>query len=95
MGNLLRPVGPPANIAIAGATHNGWFLGGGVEYAIGMFPGLFWKTEYRYARCNSRDLVETNVLTGAILPFVSRVEPDVQTVRTELGWRFSFNGLKN
>ena len=30
-------------------TYAGWFIGSGYEYGIGWLPGLFWKTEYRFA----------------------------------------------
>src|SRR5689334_21774895 len=41
--------GPGPQLALAGRTLDGWFIGGGTEYALGFAPGLFWKTEYRYA----------------------------------------------
>ena len=30
-------------------TYTGWFIGAGYEYGLGWLPGLFWKTEYRFA----------------------------------------------
>ena len=35
--------------SLASRTYHGWFLGGGTEYAISRIPGLFWKSEYRFA----------------------------------------------
>src|SRR5665811_51499 len=34
---------------IPATTYKGWFLGSGYEYGLGFMPGLFWKTEYRFA----------------------------------------------
>jgi outer membrane immunogenic protein len=30
-------------------TYHGYFLGSGYEYGLNFMPGLFWKTEYRFA----------------------------------------------
>ena len=35
---------------LPGSTKGGWFIGTGDEYALSFLPGLFWKTEYRYAQ---------------------------------------------
>jgi hypothetical protein len=37
--------GGPAGIYVPAHTYTGWFLGAGYEYALGLMPGLFWKTE--------------------------------------------------
>jgi len=72
--------------------YSGFFLGGGTEYAIQWWPGLFWKTEYRFADYRS----ETTPLicitcTVAVGPgLAERVHPYVQTVRSELVWRFNW-----
>ena len=70
---------------------------GGTEYALGWLPGLFWKNEYRWAEYNSR--TDTVVCTSAALcgvagptAFAERNRPSVQTVRTELVWRFNWGG---
>lgn len=80
-----------------GRTHQGWFIGGGAEYAIGWLPGLFWKNEYRWAQYDSRqDVVNctTAALCGVVGPtaFAERNRPSVQTVRSELVWRFNWGG---
>jgi len=70
---------PPITIVSTGTdipahTYNGWFLGGGYEYAlwdIVPIPGLFWRTEYRYDRYNSADLPVVNSTTGAPSTFGS------------------------
>ena len=41
--------GVPTDISLASQTYSGWFIGSGYEYAIAWFPGLTWKTEYRFA----------------------------------------------
>ena len=48
--------------ASARTTYSGWFLGSGVEYAIDFLPGLFWKTEYRYASYGAKDLPVFNTV---------------------------------
>ena len=39
----------PPRSRLSKNTYEGWFLGTGYEYGLGFFPGLFWKTEYRFA----------------------------------------------
>lgn len=49
----------PTGDFIPAHNYNGWFVGGGTEYALAdIFPiqGLFWRTEYRYASYRSADL---------------------------------------
>src|SRR5690242_3639806 len=41
--------GTPTTLSVAGHTYSGWFIGSGYEYALSFMPGLFWKTEYRFA----------------------------------------------
>ncbi len=42
--------GTPANAQIGAHTYSGWFVGSGFEYNLGFMPGLFWRTEYRFAQ---------------------------------------------
>ena len=72
-------------------TYHGWFLGGGTEYAISRIPGLFWKSEYRFADYGSKDdfavcgpgcAVGTNHA-------LDRAHPHVPTITTELVYRFN------
>ena len=54
--NLFDPANPgnPTDLRVGAHTYSGWFLGSGYEYNLGWFPGLFWKTEYRYAAIRPR-----------------------------------------
>jgi len=96
---LFPSFGTPTGLQLPGRTHQGWFIGGGTEYALGWLPGLFWKTEYRWAEYNSRtDTVNciTASLCGIVGPtaFAERNRPSLQTVRTELVWRFNWAGVR-
>lgn len=72
---------------------NGWFLGGGYEYALNFswlpIHGLFWRTEYRFSEYNTRNLGEFNLATGALDGNVEHVTPYVQTITSSLVWRFN------
>jgi outer membrane immunogenic protein len=84
-----------ATLTAAAQTYDGFFIGGGAEYQLGWLPGLFWKTEYRYADYRSVNvpLVCTSCVTIVTGVFPSeRVHPTVQTVRSELVWRFNWAG---
>jgi outer membrane immunogenic protein len=75
---------------------DGWFLGGGVENQLGFFgfgPGWFMKTEYRAAEYNRINLPETSVLTGLPNGFATSFKPLVQTVSTQLVYRFNWSGV--
>jgi outer membrane immunogenic protein len=92
--NEFFPGGAPGTI-IPSHTYKGWFIGTGYEYALGWFPGLFWKTEYRYADYRSDRLAQTCVSTalcGALGPTGTFYDMHkyVQTVRSELVWRFNW-----
>jgi outer membrane immunogenic protein len=80
--------------SLAKHTYSGWFLGSGYEYGIGLMPGLFWKTEYRFADY-SADVVPI-VVTATGAPTVSSLDSHkyVQTIRSELVWRFNFGGQR-
>jgi outer membrane immunogenic protein len=79
-------------------TQSGWFVGGGTEYAMNWFvPGLFVRTEYRYADYGTQTL--TNTVAGAPVPSgvgpLSQLnninfKPRVQTITTELIYRFNW-----
>ena len=68
-------------------TYSGWFVGTGYEYGLGFLPGLFWKTEYRYADYG-KDRLLIAAAGGDELEFHKRIH----TVRSELVWRFNFGG---
>ena len=94
---LFPAIGAPVGLQLPGHVYHGWFVGAGTEFAIGWLPGLFWKNEYRYANYGTRtDTVNCTVaaLCGVVGPtaFGERIHPTVQTVRTELVWRFNWGG---
>lgn len=73
-------------------TYTGWFLGSGYEYGIGWLPGLYWKTEYRYADYGTDRLDYVTLATGAPTGFTIDSHKRTHTVRSELVWRFNFGG---
>lgn len=74
-------------------TDQGWFIGGGGEYALDWFPirGLFLKGEYRYAQYNAIHLTET-ATGGGPTGEIETTKPYVQTVTGSLVWRFNWTG---
>ena len=85
-------VGTPVGQSVAKHTYSGWFLGSGYEYGIGWMPGLFWKTEYRFADYSADVLPIVVTATGAPTGFSVDSQKYVQTIRSELVWRFNFGG---
>ena len=77
-----------------GRTFNGWFIGGGEEYAFNWLPvpGLFWKTEYRLSEFNRQDVFffQPGAPVGDIA--FNAEKKWVQTITTSLVWRFNFLG---
>ena len=74
-------------------TYDGWFIGTGYEYGIGCLPGLFWKTEYRFADYgNERVQFISTPAARRSRAIQSTREKYVHTVRSELVWRFNFGG---
>jgi outer membrane immunogenic protein len=73
-------------------TYSGWFLGSGYEYGIGWLPGLFWKSEYRFADYGADRLPILLTANGAPLGAVVDSHKYTHTVRSELVWRFNFGG---
>ncbi|MEO8321888.1 MAG: porin family protein [Bradyrhizobium sp.] len=76
---------------------NGYFLGGGTEYAVTQIPGLFWKNEVRFSSFNNR--TDTNVCTGALAcapvggaHSLDRNRLYEQAATTELVYRFNWGG---
>jgi outer membrane immunogenic protein len=78
-------------------TYDGWFIGSGYEYGLNfILPGLFWKTEYRFASYNNNnDNNNRNVVLVAGVPGTTAINSEkwVQTIRSELVWRFNFGGF--
>jgi outer membrane immunogenic protein len=86
----------PGNLSMDAQTYKGWFLGSGVEYAIDMLPGLYWKTEYRFAQYQAERPALTTVgivggPAGGLVGFEDS-KKYVQTIRSELVYRFNFGG---
>jgi outer membrane immunogenic protein len=87
---FVTATGAPTGTNIPSHTYSGWFLGTGYEYSLGWLPGLFWKTEYRYADYRS-DLIDIVVTaTGAPTGVSIDSHKYIQTVRSELVWRFNW-----
>ena len=78
--------------ALPGATYKGWFLGSGFEYALGFLPGLYLKTEYRYAEFDRKQLNNFVVATGLPTGTAETVKPFTQSVITSLVYRFNWGG---
>jgi len=70
-------------------TYTGWFLGSGYEYRLPWLSGLTWKTEYRFANL-SNDTLTRFTAAGAPTAITSSSRQYVQTIRSELVWRFNF-----
>lgn len=85
----LTPI--PTNLTVPAQTYSGWFIGTGYEYNLGWIPGLFWRTEYRYAQYD-RDNVGVVTSTGAPTTSSIDTQKSVQTIRSELVWRFNWGG---
>jgi len=75
-----------------GFTKNGWFIGTGDEYALNFFPGLFWKTEYRYSEFDRVGLTLNDFATGVPVGFSTNQKMREHSVRSELVYRFNWGG---
>jgi outer membrane immunogenic protein len=95
--NLAIAGGGPSGLNLAGQTYNGWFIGGGFEYALDWLPipGLFLKTEYRYSQYNTANVpITATPGFGVIVPAGTTLNSQKATemVSTELVWRFNWFG---
>jgi outer membrane immunogenic protein len=92
-------VGGPGflNVSLPAHTFNGWFIGGGTEYALNLpflpINGLFWRSEYRFAQYSSANLPFFTTSTGVPTGLFENEKKFVQTVTTSLVWRFNLPGL--
>ena len=77
------------NLFVNAFTYNGWYLGSGYEYGLSFLPGLFWKTEYRYSSFQAADLPHLFVSTGLPNGGATNSTKYIQTIRSELVWRFN------
>lgn len=79
---VIIPGGGAPGLVLAGninTSHNGWVVGGGIEYAF--TNNLTFKTEYQYLD------FESKTLAVAGTSFID-VSPTVHTVRGGLNWKF-------
>jgi outer membrane immunogenic protein len=94
--NTALAIPVPTGLALSAHTYNGWFIGGGTEYALNMswipIRGLFWRTEYRFAEYQTADVPIVVTATGAPFGVAEHTSPYVQTVTSGLVWRFNFGG---
>ena len=82
--------GIPNGLTIPANTYHGWYLGSGYEYGIGFLPGLFWKTEYRYSSFDAADLSHIVIATGVTNGTATNSKKFIQTIRSELVYRFNW-----
>ena len=80
-----------AAATLPGSTKGGWFIGAGDEYALNFFPGLFWKTEYRYSEFD-RANVSVNTPAGVATGVSVTEKFKEHSVRSELVYRFNWAG---
>ena len=83
--------GASADAHIGAHTYSGWFVGSGFEYNLGFLPGLFWRNEYRFAQYN-RDTLPILDNGGAQTGASLASDKTIQTIRSELVWRFNWSG---
>jgi hypothetical protein len=80
----------PNGNSLSAQTYNGWFLGGGLEYQIPWFRGLSSRTEYRVAEYGRQTITNIATVTGAPLVTAEALRPYVQTIRTQLVYKFNW-----
>lgn len=70
-------------------TYRGWFIGGGMEFALTVLPipGFFWRNEYRYSTYQSADLPILNSVPAGL---GEHLRPQVQTLSTELVYKLNW-----
>jgi outer membrane immunogenic protein len=88
----------PLGIDIASHTYDGWFIGGGTETSLSGFlglslpPGLFLRSEYRYASYSAANLPYVDTATGVPVGLAEHMTKYVQTIGTSLVWKFNWMG---
>jgi len=93
----LGPIGGVGPLATTPSWNKGgWFVGGGVENNLNIFgisaPGWFMKTEYRAAYFGTKNLQESDALTGTPSVVTTSFKPFVETISTSLVYRFNWTG---
>jgi outer membrane immunogenic protein len=87
--------GGPDGVHVNGRTYSGWFIGSGYEYGLNfLLPGLFWKTEYRFSSYDGERNPVIDTPTGTLTGDVIHSEKWVQTIRSELVWRWNWGGTR-
>lgn len=77
--------------SLASHTFDGGFIGGGTEIAVQAWPGLFWRSEYRYSSYRSADVQLS--FDGVAAPgYVQHESKNVQTITSSLVWKFNWFG---
>lgn len=87
----LANIGLVADQYIPGQTYSGYFIGSGIEYAVGFMPGLYVKTEYRFSDFNAATITGRSIATNAVIDEYD-VHKYTHTVRTTLSYKFNFGG---
>jgi outer membrane immunogenic protein len=90
--NLTAFNGLVPTATLPGSTKGGWFIGTGDEYALSFLPGLFWKTEYRYAEFDRANVDVLNFPAGTLSGTSSTQKFVEHSVRSELVYRFNWGG---
>jgi outer membrane immunogenic protein len=93
---LTTNLGAPIGFGFNGQTYNGWFLGSGFETSLadwlpGLPQGLFLRSEYRYSGFGQKTINEISQATGLPDGNSENTKLSVQTVTTELVWRFNWH----
>jgi outer membrane immunogenic protein len=96
--NLFVASNPNASVGlfVPATTFHGWFLGGGTEYALNWswlpIRGLFLRTDYRYGSYDAIDNQFLTTATGAPSGIGEHSQKFVQTITSELVWKFNWTG---
>jgi outer membrane immunogenic protein len=83
------PIGASA-FTMPAQTYRGWFIGGGIEFALtGLpIPGFFWRNEYRYSSYQSADLPV--LFAGGPSGSGLHIRNQVQTLATEIVYKLNW-----
>ena len=84
--------GLATGLAVPSQRYQGWFIGAGDEYALNFLPGLFWKTEYRFAEYDRKTLPVFFTATGLPNGVGESTRPFTHTIRSELTYHFNWGG---
>jgi outer membrane immunogenic protein len=89
--NLIEVEGSASPFSLGSQTFDGGFIGGGTEIAVQAWPGLFWRSEYRYSSYRSENvqLFEDGVAFPGVFEHENK---NVQTITTSLVYKFNWFG---